>query len=120
MNNFFNFDEINEKLNFLNNEQTKKLGKWIYSLSPYQFTTTAFLIGMILAPNFNLNEQVAIGNFLIEIGQVILTVNSRLEVSPENQDISISQAQSMIEQTKSEFNKKLALLQKQINNMKNS
>ena len=119
MNDFFNFDEINEKLNFLRSDQTKKLGKWIYSLSPYQFTTTAFLIGIILAPNFNLNEQVAIGNFLIEIGQVILTVNSRLEASPENQDISNSQAQNLIEQTKSEFNKKLAILQKQINSIKN-
>lgn len=120
MNDFFNFDEINEKLNFLNSNQTKGLAKWIYSLPPYQFTTTAFLIGMALAPNFNLDEQVAVGNFLIEIGQVILTINSRLEANPENQDITANQVKDLISQTKNEFNKKLAFLQNQINNIKNS
>ena len=120
MNDFFNFDEINEKLNFVNNEQTKTLAKWIYSLPPYQFTTTAFLIGMLLSQSLNFHEQIAVGNFLIEIGQVILTINSRLGIEAENQSLSISQSNDLIQETKSEFNKKLAILQKQINNIKSS
>ena len=116
MNNFFNFDDIKKHMDFIDIDKSKSFVKWIYSLSSYEFTATAALIGLMIAPSLNYNEQVAIGNFLIEIGQVILTVNSHA-IAKSN--IS-NQNNENFEKTKSEFNKKLAILQKQINDLKNS
>ena len=116
MNNF-NFNDINEHIDFLNSEKTKSFVKWIYSLSPYEFTAAAALIGFTIAPALNINEQVAIGNFLIETGQIILTINS-LQVlkSPYPHPTY----ENSIQETKNEFNQKLASLQKQINSLKQS
>ncbi len=118
MNKFFNFDEIKDHIDFIDTEKSKSFVKWIYSLSPYEFTAVAAIIGLLIAPNLNLNEQDSIGNFLIEIGQVLLTVNSHTITQNPNLVISEDQAQKLIEDSKSEFNKKLAILQHQINNLK--
>lgn len=118
MNKFFNFDEIKEHMDFIDTEKSKSFVKWIYSLSPYEFTAVAAIIGLLIAPNLNLNEQDSIGNFLIEIGQVLLTVNSHTITQNPNLVIGENQAQNLIDNSKSEFNKKLAILQHQINNLK--
>ena len=113
MNDFFNFDDIKKHMDFIDIDKSKSFVKWIYSLSEYEFTATAALIGLMISPTLNYNEQIAIGNFLIEIGQVILTVNSHKTVK------SNKHTNDSFENIKSEFNKKLAILQKQINNLKN-
>ena len=118
MNKFFNFDEIKDHIDFIDTEKSKSFVKWIYSLSPYEFTAVAAIIGLLIAPNLNINEQDSIGNFLIEIGQVLLTVNSHTITQNPNLVIGEDQAQKLIEDSKSEFNKKLAILQHQINNLK--
>lgn len=118
MNKFFNFDEIKDHIDFIDTEKSKSFVKWIYSLSPYEFTAVAAIIGLLIAPNLNLNEQDSIGNFLIEIGQVLLTVNSHTITQNPNLVIGEDQTQKLIENSKSEFNKKLAILQHQINNLK--
>ena len=105
-------------MDFIDTEKSKSFVKWIYSLSPYEFTAVAAIIGLLIAPNLNLNEQDSIGNFLIEIGQVLLTVNSHTITQNPNLVIGENQAQNLIDNSKSEFNKKLAILQHQINNLK--
>lgn len=114
MNDFFNFDDLKKHFNFIDMDKSKSFVKWIYSLSEYEFTATAALIGLMISPTLNYNEQIAIGNFLIEIGQVILTVNSHTTAKSNKHSIET------LENTKSEFNRKLAILQKQINDLKNS
>lgn len=114
MNDFFNFDDLKKHFNFIDMDKSKSFVKWIYSLSEYEFTATAALIGLMISPTLNYNEQIAIGNFLIEIGQVILTVNSHTTAKSNKHN------NETLENTKSEFNRKLAILQKQINDLKNS
>ena len=114
MNDFFNFDDIKKHMDFIDIDKSKSFVKWIYSLSEYEFTATAALIGLMISPTLNYNEQIAIGNFLIEIGQVILTVNSHATVKSNKHNNG-----NNLDNIKSEFNRKLAILQKQINNLKN-
>lgn len=116
-----NFEKLKEHINTINNsDQTKSIVKWIYSLNPIEFTTSAFLIGIILGETLNMNEQIAIGNFLIEIGQVLLTLNSQANLREQNMSYSNEQIDLNIYKTKSELNKKLAHLQNQINNIINT
>ena len=114
MNDFFNFDDIKKRMDFIDINKSKSFVKWLYSMSEYEFTATAALLGFMISPTLNYNEQIAIGNFLIEIGQVILTINSHT-LTKSNQ-----QKNDNLENIKSEFSKKLAILQKQINDLKNS
>lgn len=45
----------------------------IFSLSPQQFSLLASAIGVAMTHGLNLNEQNSIGNFIVSVGQSILT-----------------------------------------------
>lgn len=116
-----NFEKLKEQINNINNsDQAKSIVKWIYSLNPIEFTSSSFLIGLILGQTLNFNEQIAIGNFLIEIGQVLLTLNSQTNLRNQNNSYSNEEIDLSIYKTKSELNKKLAFLQNQINSIINT
>ena len=46
---------------------------WFFSLPPKQFALLSSLIGILLTDNLNPDQQNALGNFIVNIGQVILT-----------------------------------------------
>lgn len=60
----------------------KKLNA-IFNINPKYSTTIAFILGLILIDDFTAAEQNAIGEWLILIGQTLLT-NSGLQVVIEN------------------------------------
>lgn len=44
-----------------------------FSLPPVQFTMLSVLLGIILIENLDLDQQNTLGNFIVNVGQVILT-----------------------------------------------
>ena len=75
--------ESKEFNDFINNDFVS-LSDWLFSLNPYEFTMIATLIGFIISPQLNLNEQNSLGNFFELLGQVILTINAQASTLEAN------------------------------------
>ena len=54
-----------------------KLNDIILSLNPFELTTLAFIIGIILADGLDYNKQQSLGNFYEQIGQTMLTIGAQ-------------------------------------------
>lgn len=52
----------------------------ISSIPPEQFALLSSLIGIILSSNLDLRQQTAFGNFVINVGQTILTAAAQAEL----------------------------------------
>ena len=53
----------------------------IFDLSPEEFTALSVLVGFALLPGLNANQQNALGNFLMAIGQVLETAAAQSAVT---------------------------------------
>lgn len=62
--------------NFIN-QDFKSLSDWINTLNPYEFALVGVIAAFIIAQTLNANQQNSIGNFLEEIGQILLTISSQ-------------------------------------------
>lgn len=58
----------------------------LFSIPPEQFTALAALIGFLLADDLSIDEQNSLGNFLIAIGQILVTIASQKAVFESQQD----------------------------------
>jgi len=52
----------------------------LFSLSPWQFSLLSSLIGILLIDNLDLDQQNSLGNFVVNIGQAILTAAAQGQV----------------------------------------
>jgi len=96
------------------NNEFKSFSTFLSNLSPLEFTTLGCLIGLIITPQLNSNEQNSIGNFFELVGQVILTAQAQ-----EGINNSFSSANDL-ESHKKETNQKFNFLLNEINKLKNS
>nr|WP_312578603.1 hypothetical protein [Sedimentibacter sp.] len=60
------------KLHSENNNENGFIS-YLLSLPPKQFSLLSSLIGIALTDNLDANQQNSLGNFLVNVGQVILT-----------------------------------------------
>lgn len=84
-----------------------------FSLSPIQFSLLSTLIGILLINNLNLDEQNSLGNFIVNVGQAMLTAAAQgalLEESGQQSD-RISQQIRMLK-------KQIYLLEKELDGQK--
>lgn len=61
----------------LSQQDIKNFASWILSLTPFEFTTLATIIGYILSLSLTTAEQNSLGNWLELVGQIILTFNAQ-------------------------------------------
>ena len=52
----------------------KEYASFLQSLDPTEYTIMSMIIAILVCSNLSINEKNSIGNFLIEIGQTLLTV----------------------------------------------
>ena len=62
--------------------------KVVFNIGPYSFTTSAFIIGLILARELSIEEQDSIGNWLQLIGLTMQTYASQNVTLVTNKDSS--------------------------------
>jgi len=55
-----------------------------FSLSPKQFSLLSSLLGILLIDNLDLNQQNSLGNFIVNIGQAILTAAAQGQILQSN------------------------------------
>ncbi|MCI6763538.1 hypothetical protein MSH26_01500 [bacterium] len=76
----------NEAFANFTNQDYSGLSNWLNTLDPYEFSLFGVIAAYLIAPSLNANQQNSIGNFLEEIGQIILTIAA--------QNITVRQALS--------------------------
>ena len=70
-----------------------------FSLEPVKFSLLSSLIGILLIDNLNQNQQNSLGNFIVNIGQNLLTAAAQAETLQQSQQNQIrKQIQSLKEQ----------------------
>lgn len=67
----------NEFNNFINEESLKNLCSYILNLTPFEFTTSATIVGYIISILLTTAEQNSVGNWFELVGQIILTFNAQ-------------------------------------------
>lgn len=83
----------------------------LLSLPPKQFATLATVFGLLLIDDLSIDQQGALGNFLLTIGQTILTASAQ-EQSLQSCNSPNNQVNDDIEDLK----KQMALLKKELEN----
>lgn len=73
MNEFFSNSSFKD---FVNSDYNK-LSNWLNTLDPYEFATIGVIAAFLIAPTLNPNQQNSVGNFLEEIGQILLTISAQ-------------------------------------------
>lgn len=61
-----------------------KLSELLLTLNPYEISTFAFILGVVLSNGLNFNQLNSIGNFYELIGQTILTIQSQSQLQASN------------------------------------
>lgn len=61
----------------------------LFSLSACKFSLLASLLGILLIDNLDLNQQNSLGNFIVNIGQNLLTAAAQGEIVQERQQAEI-------------------------------
>lgn len=80
-------------------EKIKSIVKWLYKLSPLELISTGCIIAIIICECTSVNEQAVIGNFLEQIGQIILTASSQAQaVDPNYISASLCQLKTLQKQ----------------------
>lgn len=95
--------------NFSDNKQP--IESCLLSLPPKQFALLSSLIGIKIIDDLNIDQQNAIGNFFVNIGQAILTAAAQ-EQSLQNNNSQSDQILQEIENLKNE----ISLLKKESSN----
>lgn len=89
-----------------------------FSIPPIQFTLLSTLVGILLIDNLDLNEQNSLGNFIVGVGQTILTAAAQgelIKTGIENADNNnINQDDDIHEQIKM-LKKQIDGLEKKLN-----
>lgn len=62
--------------NFINQDFTL-FSKWLSSINSYEFALYGVLAAFLIAPTLNANEQNSLGNWLEEVGQILLTISAQ-------------------------------------------
>lgn len=57
---------------------------WVLSLPPSQLTLAATLLGLLLSDGLSLGQQNSLGNFIVAVGQSILTSAAQGQLLSDN------------------------------------
>ncbi len=64
----------------------QSFSKWLDSIPPYEYSLYATILGYIIAYFLDTNSQNAFGNWLEQVGQIILTISAQASATPTNDE----------------------------------
>lgn len=67
-------------------DNIKVFSRYLATISPFEFTTVATILGYVFSIGLSVREQNALGNWFELIGQIMLTFASHSSASPSNDD----------------------------------
>lgn len=96
-----------------NEKRCNPIASCLFSLPPKQFSLLGSLFGIILIDDLSVDEQNALGNFIVSVGQAILTAAAQAQLleSKNSQDDQILQEID-------DLKKQICFLKKELDNQK--
>ena len=88
----------------------------LLSLPPNQFALLSSIFGLILLDGLNVDQKNALGNFIVNIGQAILTAAAQEQSLQNNNKQNKSPDNDQINEEIEELKKQVALLKKELCN----
>lgn len=73
-----NFDDFKKAVTDFSN--------WLDSIPPYEYSLLATITAYLIAPMLSLNAQNALGNWLEQVGQIILTISAQASATPSSEE----------------------------------
>lgn len=91
------------------NAASNKLAACLFSLPPNQFSLLSSILGILLIDDLDISQQNSIGNFIVGIGQTILTAAAQGQLLKNNNSQSDDATQEIetLKKQLSELEKKL-------------
>lgn len=80
----------------------------VFKIGPYSFTTSAFLIGLILSQHLSIEEQDSVGNWLQLIGLTMQTYASQkttLEAAGKEESSNVETLKKAVKKIEEELDK---------------
>lgn len=63
----------------------KRFSNFLFKLNPYEYSTIAFIMGIIISSQLTTSEQNSLGNWLQLIGQTLETMSAQNQLlNPQN------------------------------------
>lgn len=59
---------------------------WLASIPPYEFSLAATIIAYMIAPSLSTSEQNAFGDWLEQVGQILLTISAQSSATPTKEE----------------------------------
>ena len=94
----------------MKNYDFKEEARFLHTLDPTEYALVATIIGILISQNLSINEKNSLGNFIIEIGQVMLTIAAQ-----ENLMVNLNHTS-----VHNDVEDKIRNLEKEINELKKS
>ncbi len=64
----------------------QSFSNWLDSIPPYEYSMYATILAYIIAPMLSTNAQNAFGNWLEQVGQIILTISAQASATPTSDE----------------------------------
>jgi len=94
----------------MKNFDFKEEARFLHTLDPTEYTIVSVIIGILISQNLSINEKNSLGNFIIQVGQIMLTISAQ-----ENLLTNLVHSN-----THDNIQDRLNDLEKQLNELKNS
>ncbi len=105
-----------KSLNNKSCENISRIESCLLSLPPNQFALLSTIFGLLLLDDLNIDQKNALGNFIVNIGQTLLTAAAQEQsLQNNNPQNNNSESDQMLEDIE-DLKKQIALLKKEINN----
>lgn len=95
-----------------------KMGKraCFFSLPPKQFALASSLVGILIIDNLDLNQQNSLGNFIVNIGQAVLTAAAQGQSLQSNSSQKDNSQNNHIRQQFEILKKQMCALEQELDN----
>ncbi len=67
-------------------KEVQRFSEWLDSIPPYEYSMYATILGYIIAYFLTTNAQNALGNWIEQVGQIILTISAQASATPTDDD----------------------------------
>lgn len=92
----------------MKNFDFKEEARFLHTLDPTEYTIAASIVGFLISDGLSINEKNSLGNFIILIGQVLITISAQ-----ENLLTNLHHSN-----THTDISKRIEDLERQLNELK--
>ncbi|GAA4654551.1 hypothetical protein GCM10023142_16890 [Anaerocolumna aminovalerica] len=105
-------ENLNDEKNKKNKSCVNPIESCLLSLPPKQFTLLSTIFGLILLDDLSINQKNALGNFIVSVGQTMLTA------AAQEQSLQSDSENDQICEDIDDLKKQITLLKKELNSRK--